>query len=391
MQLTTRDNAAMTGLLNDVRESTFVPLLQVLHGSQRAGVLRLLIGFLDDARPPSAGLASLFRRTDRRCVDALLRKFHSEPGQTLKNNLRHVEHIAWLHDQGLIDQLEDSQQQAVVRLATSANLKRDDVVKSLEHIALRGKPGGRRAAIEGLRPFNGADANAVVLRALRDGDVYVRAAALSQLRPRGIPGALTSLIDALDSSSRPERDAARANLEEFNFKRFLPAFDMLEEEVRRTTAALVKKIDYSAAQQLREEMESPQAKRRTRALRITAAMELAKELEPELIARADDDDHLVRVEATRVLATLTTAAAQEKLLAMASDSSFAVREAAWAALEEASRIGGGLSLEELERLRESFSEATDAAHRAERDTASPIPPLDFPLPPSSPTEAGYGG
>jgi HEAT repeat protein len=391
LQLTTRDNAALTGLLNDVRESTFVPLLQVLHGSNRPGVLRLLIGFLDDARPPSAGLASLFRRNDRRCVDALLRKFHGEPSQTTRHNLRHVDHVGWLGEHALIDELEDGPQQAVVRLATTVNLKRDEIVKVLEHLALRGKPGARRAALEALRPFNGADANTVVLRALRDNDVYVRAAALGQLRPRGIPGALSTLIDALDSPSRPERDAARANLEEFNLKRFLPAFDMLEEEVRKTTAALVRKIDYTAPQLLREELESPQAKRRMRALRMIAAMDLAKDLEEAVLLRADDDDHLVRVEAVRVLSGLTTASTQEKLLALAADSSYAVREAAWNAIEESGR-GGGLSLEELERLRESFSEQADAAHRASQNGTPPAAPsITYPQMPPTASEVGYGG
>ena len=128
----------------------------------------MLIGFLDDARPPSAGLAALFRRNDRRCVDALLRKFHGEPSPAIRHNLRHVDHVGWLGEHALIDELEDGPQQAVVRLATTVNLKRDEIVKVLEHLALRGKPGARRAALEALRPFNGADANTVVLRALRE-------------------------------------------------------------------------------------------------------------------------------------------------------------------------------------------------------------------------------
>ncbi len=397
LQLTTRDNAAVTRFLNDVHESTFVPLLQVLHGSSRPGVLRLLIGFLDDPRPPSAGLTSLFRRTDRRCVEALLKKLGGEPSPTIRNNLKHVDNIAWLGDHALIAELEDAQQQSLVRLVTLVSLKRDEIVKALDHLAQRGKPGGRRAALEGLRIYNGADVNVVVLRALRDADVYVQAAALGQLRSRGIPGALTSLIDALDSPSRPVRDAARSNLEEFSFKRFLPAFDMMEEEVRRTTAGLVRKIDYSAPQQLREELESPQGKRRMRALRVVAAMDLSQELEDAVLERADDEDHMVRVEAARVLAIAPSAAAQEKLLSMAADPSFSVREAAWSAMEDVARDEGLLQLEELNGLRQNLAghptEVPGPTPRAPVSPAAPLPgavPDVFPGTFHAPKETGYG-
>lgn len=370
LQLAARDNAALNRILGDPRDSSFVPVIQTLHGSRRSGVLRLLLGFLDDPRPPSAGLASLFRRTDRRAIDGLLKKIGGEPSLAARNNLKHVEHIAWIEDYALFDDLDDAQQHAAVRTVALSNVKRVDVVKFLEHAVVKGKPGGRRAAVAALAPLNGADANALVMRALRDDDPAVKAAALAQLRGRGIPGALTTLIEALDSDIRAVREAARANLEEFSFRRFLPAYELLEDDVRRSTATLVRKVDPTAPQQLREELESPQGKRRMRALHIAAAMDLIGELQDAIVARSADEDHMVRSEAARVLGEIGSLEAVVRLQEMLDDASFAVREAAQTALEEI--------------------DAAAARSKAEAVGKPAAPPLPIAPVPPSPTGVSHG-
>lgn len=334
LQLTTRDNAELNRILADPRASIFTAILHVLHGSERPGVIRLLIGFLDDQRPPSAGLASLFRRTDKRTIDNLLKKIGGEPTAVARNNLKQVDTIAWISDQELLGKLDPAQQHSVVKLVTASGLKRVDVVATLEFFVAHGKPAGRRAAVQALTEYTGADVNAMVTRALRDDDPHVKATALGQLRRRGIPGALTTLIEALDSDQRPVAEAARNNLEEFSFRRFLPAFELLEEDVRRTTGGLVKKVDLTTAAQLREEMESPQGKRRMRAMKIVIALDMIAEMQADIIARASDEDHLVRVEAVRALSLAHSLDALAVLQDLQSDTSFAVREAAVAALEQ---------------------------------------------------------
>jgi HEAT repeat protein len=334
LQLATRDNAELMRILADPRASIFTAILQVMHGSLRPGVIRLLLGFLDDARPPSAGIASLFRRTDKRTIDNLLKKIGSEPSVVARTNLKQVETIAWIHDHELLGKLDAAQQHSAVKMAVSSGLKRAQIIATLEFFIAHGKPAGRRAAVLALGEYTGADANAMVLRALRDDDPHVKASALGQLRRRGIPGALKTLIDALDSEQRPVAEAARTNLEEFSFRRFLPAFELLEEDVRRTTGGLVRKVDLSTAAQLREEMESPQGKRRMRAMKIVMALDMVAEMQADIIACASDEDHLVRVEAVRALSMAHSLDALAVLQDLQSDSSFAVREAAAAALEQ---------------------------------------------------------
>jgi HEAT repeat protein len=334
LQLATRDNAELMRILADPRASIFTAILGVMHSSERPGVIRLLLGFLDDSRPPSAGLSSLFRRTDRRTIDNLLKKVGSEPSVVARTNLRQVETIAWINDHALLEKLDAAQQHSVVKLAVLSGMKRADIIAVLEYFVVHGKPAGRRSAVQSLGDYNGADVNTLVLKALRDEDPHTKAHALGQLRRRGIPGALTTLIEALDSPLRPVNEAARANLEEFSFRRFLPAFELLEEDVRRTTGGLVRKVDLTTAAQLREEMESPQGKRRMRALKVVMSLDMVAEMQADVIARAADEDHLVRVEAVRALAMAHSLDALATLQDLQSDSSFAVREAVAAALEQ---------------------------------------------------------
>jgi HEAT repeat protein len=196
-----------------------------------------------------------------------------------------------------------------------------------------GKPEGRRAAATSLAELKGPEIDVLLLRALRDDDPQVRAAGLRQLRPRGVPGALTTLIQALDHPAAEVRDAARANLEEFTFRRYLPAFDLLEDGVRRTTGILVRKVDPTAPERLREEMQSAHGKRRMRALEIAAAMELVVELEDAVVQAAGDGDHLVRVEAARALGQARGYTARQALARLRDDVSFTVREAAEQSLD----------------------------------------------------------
>jgi len=346
LQLVPRDNALLSRILSDPREPSFVPMLEMLQSSVQPGVLRLLSSFLDDGRPPTTGLAGALRRTDRRWVEHLLKRIGTEPSPAIRANLKHVTVIPWLVDVRLLDELDDAQQRSAVRMAAVSGIKRDALTALLETMLRVGKPEGRRAAVLSLAELKGPEIDVLLLRALRDDDPTVHSVALRQLRPRGVPGALTTLIQALDHSSAEVREAARSNLEEFTFRRYLPAFDLLEESVRRTTGTLVRKADPAAPARLLEEMQSAHGKRRMRALEIAAAMELVVALENAVVEAAGDGDHLVRVEAARALGQARSAAARDALDRLRDDVSFTVREAAEQSLrriEQAGFVDGDLA------------------------------------------------
>jgi HEAT repeat protein len=337
LQLANRDNAALYRLLTDSRDPCYAPLCEVLLNSDRPGVVRLLLHFLDDSRPPNAALQALFRRTDRRMIEAVLKKVGIEPSPVVRANLRRVDHIAWAADESWTVELDDVSQQAFVTAITASGMKRGEVFAVLTRFAKQGRPGGRRAAIAALPEFNTTEADILLLRALDDDEPEVRAAALVQLRPRGIPGALATLLDSLDAPAAAVREAARSQLQEFTFRRYLPAFDLLADDVRRTTGKLVAKIDLSSPGQLREELRSSQPKRRARAIEVAEAMGLAEHLEDDLVECLGDSDHVIRAEAARALAGTNSDEARVVLQQLLDDASFAVREAAQTALEHPRR------------------------------------------------------
>lgn len=337
LQLANRDNAALYRLLTDSRDPCYAPLCEVLLNSERHGVIRLLLNFLDDPRPPVAGLHALFRRTDRRTLELVLKKIGVEPSPAVRANLRRVDVIAWAADESLTAELDNDAQQAAVTAVTASGMKKPDVFAVLSRFAKHGRPAGRRAAIAALPEFNTTEADVLLLKALDDDEPEVRAAALVQLRPRGIPGALATVLDALDAPPPVLREAARSQLQEFTFRRYLPAFELLGEEVRRTTGRLVAKVDLSSAGQLREELRSSQTKRRTRAIEVAEAMGLAEALEDALVDCTADADHVIRAEAARALAGTNSNSVRVVLRQLLDDASFAVREAAQFALEQPAR------------------------------------------------------
>jgi HEAT repeat protein len=196
---------------------------------------------------------------------------------------------------------------------------------------------GRRAAAEALGEFNGAEANALVVRALEDEDPQVQANVLGQLRRRGILGALPRLLEMVDSSYAVVREAARTSLNEFSFQRFLAAFDMLEDEVRQSVGKLVKKIDPQTIPQLQAELGSSLRTRRLRALAIAPAIQAVPPVEGKIVALLQDGDHLVRAEAARALAQGKLRVSWEGLQQALEDPNAFVREAAQKSIRDRTR------------------------------------------------------
>jgi len=327
--LAPRENATLKHVLMDPMHGSYLVILDVLRHSQRQGIVRLVLGYLDSHHAPMSVLHVLARRSDRGFVEHLLQKVGGETSHVVQSNLKRLEHFSWLEgDLSFLDGLSDVAQHSAVRIIMVSGMNRIEAYRLIEHLATEGKLIGRRAAAAALATFTGAEANALTLRLLKDEDPLIQATAAKQLRHRGIPGALTILIDLVDSPHRLVRAAARESLAEFNFKRFLGAFDMLDDEVRCSTGRLVAKIDSETLPSLRAELESPSARRRVRGLIVAGAIGMAPRVEKLALALLYDDDHIVRAEAARLLGECDTDTASAALRSALEDSSIAVQEAA---------------------------------------------------------------
>ena len=330
-----RDNAILKQILQDPLDAGFAVTVDLLSHSSRGGMIRLLLSFLDDPHVPSAALSVVANRSDLKFVRYLLRKIGREPSAAAGQNLKRIESIAWLQlGEEFLEQLDDAAQHGTVQMVMTSGMPRLQAFSIIKDLLLYGKPGGRREAAKALERFSGAEANVLALKALDDPDPQVQANLAAQLRGRGIPGILPRLVEMVDSPHALVRRAARESLAEFSFKRFLAAFDMLDEEVRQSTGVLVKKIDRYAVSLLRDELESRLRTRRLRGLAITRAIDAVEQLEPVIIGLLHDEDHMVRVEAAVALGQCATQASRQALEDALSDSSTTVQEAARKGLDQ---------------------------------------------------------
>ena len=327
--LVNRDSAVLKQVLDDPHHAAFLPLVEVLSTSRASGVIGLLLAFLDDPRAPSSVLAVISKRGDLKFLQLLLRKIGHQPSRVVGQNLKRIESVAWLKDApSALPQLDDMGQHAAVRLALACAIPRSEAFAVVKCLLLGGKAGGRRAAVDALNEFNGAKANALVLQALDDEDPHVQAKAIAQLRRRGILGALPRLLEKVDSPHSIVRRAARSSLDELSFERFLAAFDMLDEEVRRSTGALVKKVDPQTVPRLKVELAARARGRRLRALAIARLIGVVGPLESTILPLLGDDDHLVRAEAAAALAQGSLAGSWAALEEALHDPSATVQQAA---------------------------------------------------------------
>jgi HEAT repeat protein len=329
-----RDNATLMQILCDPLHATYVALIQMLMHSNRPGVMRLILSYLDSPQAPTALVNVMAHRTDRKFVENLLRKVGHTPSAGARVNLKHVESIPWLRgDNSLLDELDDAAQHSVVELVMASRIKSAEAYAIVSYLALEGKVGGRRAAAAALDKFAGAEANNLALQVLKDPDPQVQASILAQLRQRGIPGALPILLGFVDSAHHLVRQAARDSLGEFGFQRFLAAYDLLDEEVRRSTGLLVKRIDVNTLPLLRQELTAASGKRRLRGISIARTVAAVPQLESILIELLGDEDHLIRAAAVAALGDSDSPEARAALENSCHDRSMAVQEAATASLE----------------------------------------------------------
>jgi HEAT repeat protein len=279
------------------------------------------------------------RRRDPAFLRILFESFTDGVSPVSRANLRKIDSFAWLaEDRQLLLTLSDEQQRGMVNLMLVSGVNRLRVFDFLRFVLERGSELGRRAACEGLGEFKGANANQLVCAALDDQDPIVQARAVRQIRERGIPGALNRLVELVDSPHEVVRTAACGALTEFNFQRYLSAFDLLAPEVRRTTGELVKRIDRLALEQLRNELVSPSRSRRLRGLEVAVAMNAVAQLDQCVFELAQDSDHFIRSEAARALIHINTERSRQALHDLLLDRSVSVQQAAARSLEQLSSL-----------------------------------------------------
>jgi len=347
-------NVTLRSILQEPGSRAHHVLVQVLSNSAHGGVIRLLLGFLEDPQLPRTAARVLAGRSDLKFVENLLRHVGPKPSRSVAETLKRIDAFAWAKPKHpLLAELEDELQHDAVRVVAASSMPPDAVLKLLGFLLSEGKPGGRRAAAEALADFPGSEATVLVVKALNDEDPAVRAHLARQLRPRQIPGAMSLLIRMVDSPHEEVREALRSALPEFTFDQFMANFDSMPSELLPTAGHLVSKIDPDPTPRLAAEMEHLSPVRRRRAVLATGAMGLTRHLEPLIIKLLSDDDHMVRIAAAKILADCDTMPSWEALRDALLDRSVIVQEAAEQSLNRISQTLAPLKdAEETEALEE---------------------------------------
>ena len=331
-------NATLRQLLQRPNESSHGPILDALSKSSRGGVIRLLLGFLEDPQMPRVVSKVICNRCDTRFVEHLLRTIGTTPSKTVARTLSRFKSIAWAKpDSRLFDRLDDAAQTAAVQLMLLSSIDRQKAQEVIAYLLREGKPGGRRAAAKALEQFDGPEASALVVEALDDPDPQVRASLLVQLRPRGIPAAFSLLVRMVDSPEEEVKRALRQAMPEFTLGQFLANLDAMDEELRPTAGHLVRKIDADIVAHLAAELEGLSPVGRRRAVVAASAMGLGRDLEETLIGLLSDEDHMVRAAAAEALADCKSMPTWEALRDALLDQSYVVKQAAERSLEQISQ------------------------------------------------------
>ncbi len=337
LMLVKSNNGIINQILENPHHVSYLVLIDAMSRSSHDGIVRLLLDFFDNPQAPSSVLSVAANRCDMKFIRNFLNKVDRNPSDAMLQNLKRMSDVAWLRSsKNIINNLDDAGQRSLVFFMMSLGFARPRAFSVIEYILQRGKPGGRREAARALAAFNGAEANALALRALGDDDPQVQANVLPHLRRRGIPGALQRLVEMLDSPHLVVRQAAREALGEFSFARFSGTFEMLDGEARKTTAAIVKKIDQHTIPLLRKELQDPARFRRLRGLQIVQAMDVACLVEEAVVEMLRGEDETIRAEAAVTLAGCRSPAVRSALEKAIHDGSAAVREAAQKSLNELS-------------------------------------------------------
>jgi len=331
-------NVTLRQLLQRPDESSHQAIVDLLSNSSKGGVLRLLLGFLEDPQMPHVASKVICNRCDVKFVDHMLRNIGSRLSKNVAETIIRFDSIAWAEpEHKTLKRLSSAGQEGAVQLLMGSSVERERVREVIGYLLLKGRPAGRRAAAKALAEFKGPEAAALTVQALGDQDPEVQAAIITQIRPRRIPGAMSLLIRMMDSLDERVRAALRQAMPEFTFRQFLTNFDSMAEQLQHIAGHMVQKIDSRATDKLIAEMTSQSPVRRRRAVLAAGAMGLIMNVEKLAISLLSDEDHMVRVAVAKALADCKSMPSWDALRDALLDRSIVVQEAAEKSLEQISR------------------------------------------------------
>lgn len=321
-------------ILEEPHHPCYLTVINTLTHSKCSGVIQFLVKSLKGEHTSLNILNVISKRDDPGFVKKLLELIDKKLDAKVAKNISRIRTFGWLKPgENGFESFEEEDQARCVKLVAASGVKADEFLDLLDLVLRRGEPAARWAACDALAGIPGERGNRLVVNSINDADPKVQAAATRQIRDRHVSNAMAILLKQIDSPHEIVREATCEALSEFSFDNFLAGFEGLHDDARRTTGALVKKVDSKTIAGLMSEMEEPSRKRRLRAIEMADVMELVPELTESVLELLDDEDYLVRAAAADVLQLCPTTEVVEALQLLTRDRSAAVKNAAKASLE----------------------------------------------------------
>lgn len=330
------DNASFRQTLYQSEEDLTKEIIRQMSTSTRGGVLRLLLSFMDDPKMPKDVSVALSSRVDARFLEYLFHSIVDRPSKNLGETLSQFDGLAWAEpDHPVMEELDGKAQQGAISMLMLSAVDNEKKLEFIKWMLEKGKPEGRHAAAKALKRMdNTAEVNELILKYLHDDDPHVKAPLITEVRPRGIMGAMRILISLVaDKMDDVTNAALKEAMPEFTFRSYLSRFESLENEIQQVVGNLVYRLDKDMTKELMNEMTVQSPVRRRRAVSAAAKVGAVAELEPIVIKLLNDEDHTVRIAAAQSLADAKSVPSWNALRDAMFDRSVVVREAAERSIE----------------------------------------------------------
>lgn len=257
----------LVDILRDPAHPAYLTISKMLQQENGDSIYRFLYYCLDNPEPPQLAVIAVGKRCDFGFLQYLFRRTNEGLSPELRQNLGMMNVPEWLHDLRMIlDLLEESFQPGLVNVLFALKLSQEQKTTILTQVFRYAKPAGRRRVLELSSQVRGEAFDTLVVQAIEDGDPEVQATALSQLRSRDIPNDTFYILKCADSPHESVRNMVRHLLPEFRFARFWESFDHFNDDQRRSTVQLIRRIDTQFVPQLLQHLQSENGADRRKAV-----------------------------------------------------------------------------------------------------------------------------
>ena len=302
---------------------------RLLLTSTHPGVMSKVTDFMGLNYPPAIALQAIQHRSDPEFIAHLLRWLPRRLSPAQQLNYKQITSLTWLQEPAShLELIPPALQKRLVTFVRQTGITARDQRTAIDWIVKFGVPEARQAATDVLSSAHDDAVQEIVIGGLSSEEPEVQAWATTQLRARGVPQAFSLLIERLDSPLPEVRDAARAELGDFNLKRVLELYDHLEPTTCILAGKLMQKIDPDSLHQLRLEMTNTMRTKRIRAVQAAVAIGVQKQVAGTLIELLQDEDAVVRRTAIEILGTVPAPEVLQALQPALDDPSPRVRAAA---------------------------------------------------------------